>query len=212
MRKGDIVSIYLFPRGNEHYLGEAVLEELIEKGNTFFDDFEQLKKEDIPVKGYLAPYLSETEKENNRIYERLCELFFCSNPLVKQFYEDLKKECSKNKSSIQAMNSVCQKYRDEYKKSVRKPKTILNEFDNETIIKFVQQNELKNWSPTLFRLEKWRVRFYEQFKRLSDGREVLYNTDFVTNKWIRVVEKICPTDKSVIRLTTYNQVNFNDIK
>ena len=200
LEEGLEVDIYLLPKNDKKYEGRGVLLEKICEGVTFFEDEEQLCSEESQSLVYsnLSRKLTHSEKRNIQIYEYLQNIKNSDNVVIKAFYKEMQKACTKNINSPSKMLSIIKSYSDKYNNDVGMIKSVLN-LDSRTIIRFFQQTKMKNWRPTLFRLEKWKVKILPADK---------FSKEYTTIRWIKVLVSICPSDDhrfadSVSRLTTY---------
>lgn len=65
------------------------------------------------------------------------------------------------------------------------------------IVRYIQQTQIKDWRPTIFRGEKWLV------VTTSDDP---FHIPFTTSRWVRVLVRISPKDTGtdLCKYTTYN--------
>ena len=122
---------------------------------------------------------------------------------LKALNNKLKKAVSKDVESIGKINDIINQHRISATLAV---KTFFNNFYNKDIIRFAQQEYLKNWSPTIYGSEKWNVEFFPQ----SDVRtkKLLHHSSFVTSRNIRKILCINPSESpqtcDIVHHTSYN--------
>lgn len=178
------------------YEGKAVLVEKIRDGDSFYLADEQVT---VPEKKSYSEY----EKEKLKKYSRLHYFFYGkSSPPDKELVKLRKALTKERKDQLDdyvRMDQVIEKYREKYSDTPRKITTVLNEFDNDYIIRFIQQDRNK-WSPSIYNYERWLVHFIED----QHG----WSCDFKTQRNIRILTIVNPNESirssDIRRFTTYN--------
>jgi hypothetical protein len=198
LKKGDIVDIFTDYQDEDinTFEGKAILLKKIRNGDSFYRKDEQLKIEE--KKEY-------TKEERKRLekYMRLKSFFYGSTSPPDKELVKLRKElisCRKDTSDdIENMLRIISAYKDKYKDSVRKIKSLFIEFDSDYIIRYIQQDREK-WNPTIFSYERWLIQFIED--------KAGWKTDFRTERNIRILSKINPKENvkssDIRKYTTYN--------
>lgn len=200
VKEGNIVNIYLDHKFNKNFNGAAKLIKLIEKRHTFILPNERLytilEDKAIGKDGKHLP-LTKEEKDNNESYFRLLNYFSKRNKELPKSTRRFRKEMITNLSeeldSIEILDNLINKYRWDYLGSTESLIDILKDFDNKTIIRFFQQTYMKNWSPSIWRTELWKVEFLpEQY--CIKKKWCLYNKPFITTRKIRKLICINPEE------------------
>lgn len=205
LKKGDIVKIYTNYKSDLNYEGIAKLLKFNKKGDTFYEDYEQLYVIEN-TKSSLKTKISHKQKQLNTLYEFLDTYFKSVNPFIRNFKDEMKKNCNKKIQSYYKMYEICKKYHDIAKNnSTISLNTIFNVTNYDNIIRYFQQTYLKNWRPTLFSSERWLVEFLPQY---DPENNILFNKSFTTYRYIKVLVKISPNEETKIddlaKYTTYN--------
>jgi hypothetical protein len=198
LKKGDIIDIFTDYQDEDinTYEGKAILLKKVRGGDSFYRKDEQLKIEE--KKKY-----SKEERIKLEKYMRLKHLFNGSAYPPEKELVKLKKElisCRKDTvDDIENMLRVINAYKDKYKDSVKKIKSLFNEFDSDYIIRYIQQDREK-WNPTIYNYERWLVEFTED--------KTGWKTNFRTERNIRILVKINPKENiksaDIRKYTTYN--------
>jgi len=205
LKRGKILDIFTDFKEEKGYEGKAILVKKIRNGDSFYLDDESVK---VPDK---KEYTEEETKTMN-MYARLTKFFKGDEDWkpyknCKNLHKELMMERRDEKSDIKRMTTVLRRYRTKFKTSAKKIATVLNEFTDDYIIRYIQQDR-RNWEPNIYTYERWEVRFIED----STG----WNTDYVTQRNIRVLACVNPTSYSrgdeISKFTTYNSVRSCDIK
>lgn len=197
LKKNLILPIYTDYQENEDYEGKAILIEKVRDGDSFY-----LKNESIRVDRDKRKY-SKKERIKLEKYNRLKYFFYGLNTPPDKELIKLKKELtSLRKDKVEdysKMWDLLEKYKIEFKNSPRKIKAVLTEFDNDYIIRFIQQDRIE-WNPTIYTYERWKV----EFKEDHTGWPIKFRTE----RNIRVISKINPKENTknadIIKYTTYN--------
>jgi hypothetical protein len=198
LKKGDIVDIFTDYQDEDinSYEGKAILLKKIRNGDSFYRKDEQLKIEE--KKEY-----SKEERKKLEKYMRLKSFFNGSiSPPEKEIVK-LKKElisCRKDTvDDIENMLRIINSYKDKYKDSVKKIKSLFSEFDSDYIIRYIQQDREK-WNPTIYNYERWLIEFIED----KSG----WSIKFTTERNIRILSKFNPKENvksaDIRKYTTYN--------
>jgi hypothetical protein len=198
LKKGMKLPIYTDYKDHNGYEGVAILIKKIRNGDSFYLSDEEVK---LPEK----KTYTRKEKEKLNKYKRIKYFFYGKNTPPDKELVKLRKELTKERKDklddYPRMEAVIEKYRKKYKNSVYKIKSLFNEFSNDYIIRFIQQNR-KNWNPTIYNYERWVVKFIED----SSGWKV----DHTTQRNIRILIKYNPTETArnsdIRKYTTYDGV------
>jgi hypothetical protein len=198
LKVGDIVDIYTDYQDENKttYEGKAVLVKKIRNGDSFYRNDEYIKVEE--KKKY-----NKYERVKLEKYHKLKSLFYGSTgPPEKEVVKFRKELVSCRKDSIddiENMTRVITTYKHKYSNSPRRIKTILDDFEDDYIIRFIQQDREK-WYPTIYTYERWLV----DFKEDKTG----WNINFKAERNIRLLVKINPNELSksadIRKYTTYN--------
>jgi hypothetical protein len=236
MKEGDIVSIYTQYKVFEGYQGDAVLIQRVKVGDTFYRDNEKLftdnrnfdaldSQEDSKLPSKVLDFsrrkdklsraesdkaLTKIQKENNRKYIRLRYLLNDGSKELRSFNSALKKLVKPTIESIHNMNNFILEQRVRYKKSARKIKAMLSEFTNDEIIRFMQQEHIKDWTPTIYQWESWTVEFPGPQYCTKTGR-LLVHTNHRTVRKIAKIVCVAPNESAqtsdLVKHTTYNGIS-----
>ena len=200
LKSFDIINIYTAFRTEaaSSFEGAAILISKAEEGHTFIIQDEKLvtKEEDrIMINGKHIP-LTKQQKENNTKHQRMVEFFNTTNKDIKLVKDTLRKLVNKDPEKLKVLYDTIIKLRYQHNKALSKIGTFFREFDDNFIALFFQQKYLKNYSPTIYRDEKWLVEFIpEQY--CINKRVCLYNdttVKFRTYRRIRTIVCISPSD------------------
>jgi hypothetical protein len=208
---GDKVPIFRDPKNNKKYEGVARLIRLDDYKDTFYEDYEKLYQ-NSHTKSSLGKKPDKRQRILNDKHQYIQRYYERGAPDIDTFFNALRSKCSRKHKSFNNMMDVCDNFFDSYKDD---PTNIIHNLFNECthteLIRFVQQIKIKDWSPTLFRLERWLVEFEPQ---ADLERNVLFNTPFRTYRNIRTLVKISPiessTKVSLSKYTTYNGVSSDN--
>lgn len=201
LNKGQLCNIYTDYKEEIGYEGQAILIEKIKDGDSFYLNNERIKP--IDKKEYSKQDLAEITK-----YNRLVTFFKgtkSKKPSIycRRLYRDLKKIKVRDINSFDLMKVVLSKYRKKHSDSINSIKSLLSEYDDYYIIRFVQQYGYSNWQPSIFSYERWKVNF------VSDDRG--WETNWATARNIRVLKCYSPAEKmrrsELIEHTTYNAIS-----
>lgn len=193
-----VLPMYTDFKEHKGYEGKAILIKKIRNGDSFYLADEIVK---LPEK----KSYTKLEKEKLKKYNRIKYFFYGKNtPPDKELVRLKKSLIAERKDKIddyKRMNALINKYREKYKESVYKIKSLFNEYENEYIIRFIQQDRSK-WNPTIYNYERWLVKFVED----STG----WKTDYATQRNIRILVKYNPTettrDSDIRKYTTYDGI------
>lgn len=198
LKVNDVVDIYTdYQDENENtYEGRAILLKKVRNGDSFYRKDEQIK---VDEKKEYTKYERRQLKKYNRI-----KSFFCGiNASAEKEIIKLKKELialrKDDNDDIENMNRTIDTYKVKYKDSVKRIKTLLDEFDNDYIIRYIQQDREK-WHPSIYTYERWLVQFT---KDKTD-----WSVNFRTERNIRILVKLNPNEHvksaDIRKFTTYN--------
>ena len=198
LKKGMILPIYTDFKECKDYEGKAILVKKIRNGDSFY-----LADEEVNVsekKSY-----TKKEKEKLKKYNRIRYFFYGKNTppdkeLVK-LKKDLIKERKDQLDDYKRMKKIIEKYRIKYENSVYKIKSLFNDYDDDYIIRFIQQDRTR-WNPTIYNYERWLVKFVEDHTG--------WGVNYTTQRNIRKLIKYNPTetsrDSDIRKYTTYDGV------
>jgi hypothetical protein len=209
--EGMVVATFLDYKNEKKFAGNARLIERMKTSDTFYEDDEILYEDpdnlQLQQSNKLPRPLSKKEKLRNRQYKRLEHLIESNDKSIRKFIEHLELLCDKSVRSMERMDAYIDRIRSETT-SPGLLKTLLNEFDNLYLIRFIQQTTIKNFTPTLYNAEFWLVE-YEGPQETPDGRVLFFKGQtFRTNRWIRKLVAIglsdAPLSNHLSQKTTYN--------
>lgn len=198
LKPGDVIDLYSSFSDKAIYIGKAELLEYISTSDTMYLDYEKLN-----VVNFCSSSLKITKDSYqdylNKQYERINYVVNNSKSrYIKEFMQDVTRLCNRKINSYNKMNEQI----DLWSKHCGKSSTLdflINGIDRRYFLRYIQQTKIKNWSNTLFKLEKWKV------KILSEDS---FSKDFITIRKIPVVFQISPEENArKYRLsisTTYN--------
>ncbi len=195
-KKGDTLNIYTDYIYDKKYEGCAMLLKRIEKGHSFIIPEEKLytKLEDraINTEGNHSA-LSKEQKNNNKKWTTLNELF--TRTELKALEAKLIKKLNKKVDNYDILNNYLIKIRFQFINSTSPIRALFMDYTNDDIIRYVQQKHLKNWTYTVYRMEKWLVEFVpEQYDTTS--KWCLFSKPFRTTRKIKRIVCICPDENS----------------
>lgn len=210
-KAGDVVSIYTDFQDEDPstYLGEAILIEKVRDGDSFY-----LKDEEVIVR-------------EKRIYTKSEEQAIVKYNALKRFFDgdkpdktDTEKKRKTRNGSLKIKLALTVERKDLIDDDERMRKVIdsflakkqfksmteelLSRFDFDYIVRYIQQDR-PNWRPTIYKSERWLVRFIKD----KEGWDV----DYTTHRNIRLISCINPSesirDSDIRRFTTYNGKSSN---
>jgi hypothetical protein len=197
LQVGNIVNIYVDYKFQKKLEGKAKLIKRKEKGFTFMLYNENLltileNKVIDKEKGNHIP-LTRPEKYRNKKYAQLIIMLvgikksgvLHVNQDLNNLYLLLKEYVNEELDNPKVLDKLLNTYRKDWEKYTDQRNIFFNKFDNETIIRFIQQTCLKNWCHSIWREETWVVEF------VSDG----YSTTFMTNRKVRTLICINPNEE-----------------
>lgn len=199
LNKGDTVKIYVEPKSDFSKLecyGKLI--ELQEDYScTFVMDYEQMYLPNVYSLAFMDASVDKKQLFINNIHEYLD--YYLKEPTnddVISFLKNMNSICNNKITSFNDMYNKILKYKEDYKSNNTH---ILNNVFNvnpKYIVRYLHQKKIKDWRPSLFELQKWKV-------------ELINNSDpffipFVSYRYITVLKKICPSDKTVANLTSNN--------
>lgn len=197
LNAGDIISIYTDYQDCTGYEGKVILLEKVKQGDSFYLTNEKLIPSD--KKQY-----DDIDQARIIRYSRL-NTFLKGNtaknprPHCARLYKNLSK-CRKGKlTEHKVMSDIINMYRKKYKNSTDTVNTLLKEYDNDYIIRYIQQDQ-KNWRPSIFSYERWKVQFIEDYTG--------WKVDWTTNRNIRILKCVNPNERQrrsqLAEFTTYD--------
>ena len=197
LKKNSIINIYTNYQEEIKYEGKAILLEKVSDGDSFYlhnekvepkDKKEYNEKDNIIINKYnriIIFFKGVTSKKPTRYCRRL--------------YNELIKQRKDNVDDFLRMKKVLKKYRKKHNDSIQKIGTLLREFDDYYIIRFVQQDRQK-WQHSIFSYEKWKVKFIED--------QTGWKVDWTTTRKIRILKCVNPTESmrrsELVEHTTYD--------
>lgn len=211
LEAGIMVEIYRDYKNSSNFEGVAILLEKKSIGDSYYLDLEEIR---IPytTKSSLTTLPDPVQIQLNKLYQYLYDFCTSNNAEVKDFVRTLKALCSKDIHSYNNMYQEVQLWKDKFLYTPHYINNILR-VETKYIVRYFQQKFIKDWRPTLFRLEKWLVEFPTQ-KHPFTG-DILFNSPFRTTRWISIILAISPSEESkthdLSRFTTYNGRNVLDI-
>lgn len=196
LKENQRVKIYTDFKEEKGYEGEAILLEKLYDGDTFYLQNESL------LPGDKKEY-SNNDYDMVHKFNRLKKFFYGKDSkgptkYCKVLRDGLLNSFKKNKYDL--MLKYLKEFRSKVKNNIVKHqsvKDLLNSFDDDYIINFIRQHN-KVWQPSVYAYQRWKVKFVKD----SAG----WDSDFVTNRNIRVLMKWNPNDKcdNIIEYTSYN--------
>lgn len=199
LNEGDKVKIYLEPKSDFSEVEcDGVLISKEDYSCTFVMDYEQMY---IPKSCSLHFMDASVDKKRiyvNNIHEYLHH--YLNNPESKDIFEfkkSITNKCNNRLNSFSNMYKEIQTYKAKYKNVPYNSIHNVLSVDSKYIIRYIHQEKYKeNWRPSLFELQKWKVKLYKD----NDP----FFIPFVSYRYIKVLKKICPTDRVVANLTSNN--------
>jgi hypothetical protein len=196
MKKGDTVNIYLNSNYNSKYEGSATLIKRIEKGHSFIIPEEKLftKLEDKALNSDGSHFaLSKLQKLNNIKWNKLNEIF--SKKELKPIEKKLVANLNRDINNYDTLNDLLFKLRLSYLNDSSIIRAMFMDFNNDELIRFIQQKHFKHWTYTIYRNEKWLVEFIpEQYD--TQSKWCLFSKPFRTTRKIRSIVCICPDENT----------------
>ena len=200
LTKGDTIDIYTDYQEERRYQGQAILLEKVRDGDSYYLRYEKLKPKD-------AKEYDNGAKKRIIKYNRLINFLKGSKsrkPSIycRRLYRDLIKLRKDELGEFGEMKKVLAKYRKKHKDSIKMIGSVLNEYSDYYIIKFVQQDR-NTWRPSIFSYERWKVRFISD----SSGWE----QNWITTRNIRVLKCLNPSESmrrsQLVEFTTYDSMS-----
>lgn len=198
LKSGMKIPIYTDYKECKGFEGEAILIEKVSNGDSFYLSDEIVKVSEKKT------YTKE-EKEKISKYNRIKYFFYGKSSPPEKDIVKLRKKLIKLRKDLEddyfKMESLLNKERKKYENSVYKIKSLFDDFNNDYIIRFIQQDREK-WNPTIFNYERWIVQFITD----SSG----WSTNFRTQRNIRILIKYNPNETTrgsdIRKYTTYNSI------
>ena len=197
LKKGDTVSIFTDYQDCTGYEGKAVLIEKIKDGDSFYITNEKIKPDD-------EKFYSEEDKQSITKFNRI-NTFLKNNsvknprPYCKKLYKELTKLRKGEVTEHLKMSKGLNKYRKVHINSTKTIGNVLRENTNNYIIRFIQQDQ-KNWKPSIYSYERWKLRFIEDITG--------WETNWTTCRNIRVLKCFNPNERNrrsqLVEFTTYD--------
>jgi hypothetical protein len=203
LNEGDIVNIYTDYMTMNKFEGSAILVERLNKGHTYLLPNERMlvKDEDrLTVNTKLQP-LNKHQKINAEKYNELVRYLegfkvkgvTSVNKILNELRVKLVDNLSKSVNNYKTLNKIVREYRFKHYSRIDEVKQFFNKFTNYEIVNFAHQRYQENWDYTIYREERWKVKFIpEQYS--IDSKYCLFNTEFVTNRKIATIVCISPED------------------
>lgn len=186
LEEGDLVPLFLSPKNDEQRNGTCILIKKLEEGMTFFED-DYVHIQDNNTKSWVSSNLTSNRIKGHKKIEqtyRTIGLYFSSNSnTINTFYKKMYKACTKEKRSPTLMMSIIADYKNQYQDTTDNIKGLLD-IEPKHIINYIQQKKIRNWQPSLFKLERWVVDILPEDK---------FGTKFRTKRWIKVLVAVSPS-------------------
>jgi hypothetical protein len=176
--------------------------ELIEKDNHFsyihFLDYEKLKTDKVYRPSSLIQTKEKISDLLNNTHEYL-ELYLSKkSKSIKEFKEVMIKSCDKNRiDNYNLLFSIVENHKKFYLKNQTDIINNIFKVDSKYIVRYFQQNYYRQWNPTLFELQKWKVKiispndkFFIPYTTLKKVGRILIN---------------CPSDREISEYTSLNK-------
>ena len=204
LNKGDTVPIFSDYKNDIGFQGNALLLEKLEQGDSFFEDYEQLRIVDLSNSSYGKKY-SKQEIKNHNTWKELNHYFIdTKNPEMIEFASCMMKLVKKNPKSHNTMLEYLEYIREEFVHDKTHCINNVLSLDPKYVVRYFQQRR-PDWAPTMFCYQKWLVEFPVQCD-MKNG--VLFNSPFRTTRRVRYLLKFLPTEKrknnEVSRFTSYS--------
>lgn len=195
----DIIDIYVDYQEETKYEGKAVLLERVKRGDSFYLFEEKLALDE--KKTYTEEELLKISKLKKLNYLFKGRGDIPPEKTLSQLYDKLIKNRKDKLDDFKRMEAILSKYRNKHSASVYKIGTLLKEYDDNYIIRFIQQDR-SLWRPSIFSYERWKVRF------IKDNYN--WDVDFTTNRNIRILKCINPSEgvrrSELTEHTTYDSI------
>lgn len=195
---GNIEPIYSDSKFQLEFEGSAVLLERKSKGLSYILYNENLvtKLEERTIdeeSGSHMPFTT-SQKESNLVFAKLTIALrgikvhgvIKVHPLLKTFYNILQNQVSDDIDNPKVLITIINKFRALWTSEESELGDFINQFNNEQIVRYVQQTTLDSWTHSIWREEKWLVEF------ISDG----FSSPFKTIRKIRTLVCINPKEDS----------------
>lgn len=198
LKEGDKIDIHYEPKSDFSDIEcQGVLLEKQDYSCTFVMDYEQMFVPKNYSLSFMDASVDRKRIEINNMHEYLKHYLQEPKALsIIEFRRALTLKCSNKITAFNAMYEEIERFKERYKD---KPSDILNNvlsIPNKYIIRYIHQNKMMSWRPSLFELQKWKV------KLVKDDDP--FFIPFVSYRYVRVLKKICPSDKTVANLTSNN--------
>lgn len=200
LQKGDQVDIYTDYKEEKRFEGKAILLEKLRDGDSYYLRYEKIEPEDKKEYDHRA-------KRRIIKYNRLINFFKgtkTKKPSIycRRLYRDLIKLRKDELDDYEKMEKVLSKYRKKHEGSIKRIGSVLKEYDDYYLIRFIQQDR-NTWRPSIFSYERWKIRFITD----SQGWE----QDWITARNIRILKCLNPTESmrrsQLVEFTTYDSMS-----
>jgi hypothetical protein len=196
LKKGNIVDIYEQPKNeNSKIECKAVLVERdLSYSCVYIMDYEQMYKPNL-IKSSLSNKPDIFQIELNNIFEYIQHFFESDNIEVQVLKNKLKRITNKKIDNYNKLFIFLEKTKAYYKE-YKKTHSINNLFAIKTkyIVRYCQQTFIKEWTPTLFELQKWKV-------KLINPEDPFY-IPMMTHRYVCRILINNATDKDIVLATS----------
>lgn len=198
LKPGMSLDIYTDYQDEKEYQGIAILLDKVRDGDSFYLSDEDIRPVDT------KEYNAEANKARVK-YDRLSLKFKGTedkkpNVKCKALYKELLRLRKDKVTDYENMKLLLSEWRAIYTNPGVKVNHLLEEFDDWYIIRFIQQDNRKNWNNSIFSYERWNVRFVEDHTG--------WPIDFITTRNIRVLKCVNPKEtlrrSELVEYTTYD--------
>ena len=188
MENGMLINVYSDHIYNKKFEGVARLIELKEPEHSYikYDEALLTKKENKVSADGERVLITKREKANNFIYNKLHEAFYGTDrySMDTEFgkvVKYLKKHVKKTSIGKEKLYNIVIYYQFLWSNTIYPKRALFRDTDPHFIVDFIYQTSLKNWAPTIYRTEKWKVEFIpSQF--CIKTRNWLYDKPFTTTR------------------------------
>lgn len=195
LEKNDLVKIYREPKSDISDLESMgiLLERSEDFSCSFFMSYEKMYKDYTDM----SSVNMEPDKQQlilNNTYDYLNHyLDKPSNKNVEEFKNLISKKCNRRKDNFNKIYRLVEEQKEKFKDD---PTHLINnvfKVDTRYIVRYFRQKYIKNWTPTLFELQKWKVKLV-----MPDDP---FFIPFTAYRYVAVIKESCPTDKTVTEVT-----------
>ena len=188
--QGDIVEVFTEPKNQYSKIeGKFELLKFLEYGNTYYLDYEKLENQE-KINSSSLTRKDKSKERFNKLYKLLDLYFNSTNPIVQDLSRNLKKKTKPTYKSYADMHQYLSLFRKQHS-NINDTHFINNilSIDNEYIVRYFHQKYIRDWKPTLYRLERWTVKLVP---------ESSFDIAYVCNRWIPTIYSICANEKSYL--------------